>query len=97
MSKRAPNNSYNRLARMIQRGFAETETKQDIKTLDSKITATNEDLALLRGDTEAGFREIIHTLKAIQKEIEELKGMDAELTSLRLRLARVERKVGLAR
>ena len=87
-------NSDGKLARMIQREFTHVHRRLDeiVQTM-----ATKQELELLRKDMEAGFLGIIHTLKTMQKEIEELKGMDAELTSMRLRLARVERKVGLAR
>ena len=94
-------NSDGKLARMIQREFTHVHGRLDevVRTMATKeeLAATREELGLLRKDTEAGFAGIIYTLKIMQKEIEELKGMDAELTSMRLRLARVERKVGLAR
>ncbi len=77
---------------MVERGFAETATRQDLKALASK-----EELALLRRDTEAGFGAVAQALKAMQEELKDLTGMDAELTTIRLRLARVERKIGLTR
>ena len=54
-----------------------------------------EDHSILRRDTEEGFRAVTGALKTIEEELKDLKGMDAELTALRLRVARVERKVGL--
>lgn len=91
--------SLEKLAQMVQRGFAEGATKQDLKTLATKeeLKLLREDFGILRRDTEADFGAVIHTLKSIQGEVKDLQGMDAELTTIRVRLARVERKIGLTR
>ena len=97
MGRKNPKGGDGKLARMIQLEFAlihkrfdETASKQDLAPL-------REDLGILRRDTEEGHRAVTGALKAIQEELKDLKGMDAEFTALRLRVARVERKVGLAR
>ncbi len=82
------------LARLLQREFRALRTEMATKT---ELAALKEDLTLLRKDTETGFLAVAQSLKAIHGELKDLKGMDAELTSLRLRVARVERKVGLSR
>ncbi|MBI2048866.1 MAG: hypothetical protein HY434_00750 [Candidatus Liptonbacteria bacterium] len=95
------NNREDKLARMLQREFAaihrrfdETVTKKELESLREEL---KEDVATLRRDMEVGFLGIIHTLKAIQEELKELKGLGIEVASLKVRLARVERKVGIGR
>ena len=65
------------------------------KRLDG--VAPSDEVVLLRKDVEEGFRSTAATLKAIHEEIKDLRGMDAEITALRMRMTRVERKVGLAK
>jgi len=88
------------LAQMVERGFAETSSKKDTwlfrEEVEQQFKVVIEDVALLRRDTEAGLSGIAATLKAIQGEIKELRAMDAEMTALRLRVERLERKVGIS-
>ncbi len=95
MVKRNKKNGDGNLARMVQREFASLHKRFD--EVSSDIGGLHEDHGILRRDAEEGFRAITGVLKIMQEELKELKGMDAELTTLRLRVARVERKVGLVR
>jgi hypothetical protein len=69
--------------------------REDMATKAS-VEGLQDDINLLGKDMEAGFQGVTGVLKRIEEQLKDLKGMDAELTTLRIRLARVERKVGLA-
>lgn len=99
MPGRKPKNkkmTLDALARMVKLGFDDTPTKAEFATVSKDVAVLKEDLATLRRDTEAGFTSVAHSLKEIREELKDLKGMDAEITSLRERLVRVERKLGLS-
>lgn len=98
------NNHEDKLARMLQREFTaihkrfdETNARLDVTATRKEFELLKEDVSILRKDMGTGFMGIIQTLKAIQEELKDLKGLDVEVASLRIRLARVERKVGLSR
>ena len=95
MAKKKSKGGDDKLARMIQREFASVHKRIDEVASKQDVVRLREDQGILRRDTEEGFSAITSALKAIQEELKDLKGMDAELTTLRLRVARVERKVGL--
>ena len=97
MGRKNPNGGEYKLARMVQREFATIHKRFDETASKQDLAPLREDLGILRRDTEEGLRAVTGALKAIQEELKDLKGMDAELTALRLRVARVERKVGLTR
>jgi hypothetical protein len=97
MGRKNPKAGDGKLARMIQREFASIHKRFDETASKQDLAPLREDLGILRRDTEEGLRAVTGSLKAIQEELKDLKGMDAELTALRLRVARVERKVGLTR
>jgi hypothetical protein len=80
------------LAAASQREFQ--GIRGDMATKES-VEGVRKDLDLLRGEMEAGFQGVTGVLSRIEEQLKDLKGMDAELTTLRVRLARVERKVGL--
>ena len=97
MGRKNPKGGDDKLARMIQRELALVHKRFDETASKQDLVPLREDLGILRRDTEEGLRAVTGALKAIQEELKDLKGMDAELTALRLRVARVERKVGLTR
>ena len=97
-------NREDKLARMIQREFAaihkrfdETASRGEVVSIKEGVERLREDMEIFRKDTAAAFLAVTHTLKAIQEELKDLRGLDLEVASLRVRLARVERKIGLTR
>lgn len=68
--------------------------RHDMAT-SAEVTVLREDLTILRRDAEEGFRAMTATLKATLEEVKELRAMDAELTELRVRVKRLEKKVGI--
>lgn len=79
--------------RVIHEGMA---TKEGLEALRDDVDTLRQDASILQRDMTEGFRGTTAVLKQIHEELKDLKGMDAELTALRIRLARVEKKVGLA-
>ena len=84
------------LAVMIKRGFDQTATKDELKPL-----VTKEELRELRRDMTEEFERINADLRDIKVSLGPLvrivAAMESELKSHRLRIERLERKVGLAK
>ena len=79
-------------------GFANEEfvaIRNDMAT-KAEVGVLREDLRILRTDMEGGFQTLGATLKELLAEVRELRAMDAELTDLRMRVKRLEKKLGIA-
>ena len=94
--RKKSNGREDKLARMIHNEFAALHRRFDESPTNKDIDRIKEDITILRKDTETGFLQVTHVLKTVQEELKDLKGMDVEIASLRTRLARVERKVGIS-
>jgi hypothetical protein len=68
--------------------------RRDMAT-SAEANLLREDLRILRTDVEDGFRSLTPTLKELLAEVQELRAMDAELTELRVRVKRLEKKAGI--
>lgn len=84
------------LAAMVKRGFDQTVTKEDLKRF-----ATKEDLQALRqamlnelGSIRADIRDIKGTLGPLARVVT---AQEHKLSSLRVRVARIEMKVGISK
>jgi len=75
------------LARMTARGFA--ASKDDLNALETRV---NERFEGLEKRMETGFQDLTHILKPLHEEV---KTHDAELSEIRERLDRVEKKIGI--
>lgn len=82
---------FDKLARATQQEFQAVRT--DVK---AEVSAVREDVTILRRDLDEGFRSVALTLKEVVHEMKELRAMDAELTELRIRVKRLEKKLGIA-
>jgi len=87
------------LAQMVQRGFEQTSTKEDLKRV-------REDVRTLRVDMENRFEGVDRRLDAIEMEVKEVRTvlgplartvaeMEFDLQDLRSRVERLEKKAGL--
>jgi hypothetical protein len=85
--------SFETLAGAAHREFeiirSEMATTQDVSVL-------KEDLRILQRDVHEGFLQVTATLKAIHGDVKDLRTVDAELTALRIRVTRLEKKLGMA-
>jgi len=86
---------------MVQRGFAETATKQELQAakddLGGRVERLSEDVKILRNDMEAGFQAITNSMAAIVDKLNLIRQDIVELHDLRARVERLEKKVGLRR
>lgn len=76
-----------KLAQMIQKGFADTATKAEFREIRERIDA-------LEKDTAYGFDAVNQELKQIKERIQSL-DYGPEVHDLRIRVERLERKVGM--
>ncbi len=95
MAKRkTPEELFEKLARMVKRGFDETATKSD--------------LAALRHDIDGKFRTVTDSLEQLQRDMRDVKTIlgplargviehEERLKNLERRVGRVEQKVGFGR
>ena len=87
------------LAIMVKGGFEDVfekmATKKDVASIEARMGILEQTVNILRRDTEAGFLEIREGIKMLKIDIEELKTTEPDIISLRRRMARVEKKVGI--
>ncbi len=90
-----------KLAQMIQRGFEEAATKKELQALREDIDQRFEDM-------EQRFQAVNNNIDALHSEIREIKlalppllrtvaQLEVEVTDLRQRISRLERKAGLTK
>lgn len=95
------------LAQMVSRGFSDVEKRMATKD-DLKVFATKEDLYALRQAMDQRHQIMLDELGSIRADIRDIKGtlgplarvvtaQEHELSSLRVRVARIEMKVGIAK
>ena len=80
------------LARMVQAGFQETAT--NISTLEQRVAALEKKTAQLDYRMESGFAMVAEEFKKVYKMISMI-DYGPEITDLRSRMLRVEKKLGL--
>lgn len=68
MAKKS-NAPYDKLARMIHRGFAETATKSDFRRLEERVEKLEGHMDILAKDVEYGFGAVAQSLKSVRIEI----------------------------
>lgn len=79
------------LARNVKRGFDEMATRQELLSLEKRV--------------ETGFRVMEENFRIVRDELRELKltrdlisrAVASEISELRSRISRIEKKVGLAK
>jgi hypothetical protein len=82
------------LARMVQEGFAQTASKQELQTLRDDVTTLRQDVTILRRDMDAGFLDLKHELKTLNEKAPDL---EADVADHELRIKALERHTGLAK
>lgn len=76
------------LAQMVQRGFRETATKQD-------LVSVRHDLASVKAELEERIRDLGRDVTRVERKVETLASAD-EVSRLTVRVERLEKKVGLS-
>ncbi len=91
--------TIDKLARMSQREFVSVSDRFD--RADKRFDKVDEDLGILRRDTNAGFASVGEVLKLMRDDLKDIKGnvitVNEDYTELRARVGRLEKKVGLSR
>jgi len=97
-----------KLARMVQKGFEETATKKEFQALREEIDQRFQDMDRRFDEIDIHFQGVDNKINALHFEIKEIKSIlpplfkamsqfDVEVVSLRQRVSRIEKKVGLAK
>src|SRR5258707_768887 len=79
------------LARMVQEGFAQTASKEELHALRIEFKG---ELALLRQDIDAGFLDLRHELPSLK---EKLPNVETDVTDHELRIKALERHTGIGK
>jgi len=82
------NEDLSALARTTAHGFERTTA--EFKTFQMRADRLDEDFRILRNTTDAGFQDIKHILKPLQKDSQ---SQGAELTEHDERLSRLEKRI----
>ena len=88
------------LARMIKAGFDQTATRDELKGVENRLTESidkvEEDVKILRQDMEAGFYTLAQEIKKLREDFQSFISIYRnEIAELRVRIERLEKKVGL--
>lgn len=81
-----------KLAVMVQHGFESMDKK-----VDERFDHVEEDIRILRNDMEAGFQTLTAAMKSLTEQINLIHEELLEMHDFRVRLERLEKKVGLRR
>ena len=88
-----------KLGQMSQREFLSIGGRFD--KVDERFDKVDEDARLLRRDMEAGFGALAEILKSIRADLKDIKSdvatVNEDYQELRIRVERLEKKVGLAK
>lgn len=97
-----------KLAQMVQRGFVETATKKELHALQEEMDQHFQAVDRRFDEIDIRFQAVDNKIDALHFEIKEIKSIlpplfkamsqfDTEVVSLRQRMSRVEKKVGLSK
>ncbi len=97
-----------KLARMIQIGFEETAGKKELQALREEMDERFHGMDKRFDEIDAHFQDVDNKINALHFEIKEIKSIlpplfkamsqfDVEVVSLRQRMSRIEKKVGLSK
>ena len=76
------------LARMVQDGFAQTASKDDLEKVNERVTGLDARITGLEKRMETGFQEITHILKPLNETVQE---HTADIVDLQVRVRALEK------
>jgi predicted component of type VI protein secretion system len=82
------------LARMVQNGFEQTASKDDLKEVNERIAGLDARITGLDQKMDAQYQDIIHELKPLTKLVPNL---EADIIEHARRLDRIEKKIGIGK